>query len=78
VLVERRAELRRLNANYDTTREELLDFANAMEVRIQESRRGIFDARAKLIAATTDDEWDALTKVDTKAMKAIARCIQGI
>ena len=77
-LVERRTEFRRLNADYDTTREELTEFANAMEVRIQEDRRRVFDGRARLIAATTDEEWDALTKVDTRAMKAVARSIQGL
>ena len=77
-LVERRTEFRRLNADYDTTREELTEFANAMEVRIQENRRRVFDGRARLIAATTDEEWDALTKVDTRAMKAVARSIQGL
>ena len=77
-LVERRAEFRRLNADYDTTREELTEFANAMEARIQENRRRVFDGRARLIAATTDEEWVALTKVDTRAMKAVARSIQGL
>jgi hypothetical protein len=78
ILVQRRSDFRRLHADYDTDREEFLHFANEMEARIQENRRRVFDARTKLIKATTEDEWDALTKVETKAMKSISMSIQGI
>ncbi len=77
-LVERRAELRRLNANYDTTRDELSTYAATMESRIQDNRRQLLEARGRLVAATTEDEWDAITKADTKAMKAIARSMQSL
>ena len=77
-LVERRAELRRLNANYDTTREELSTYAATMESRIQDNRRQLLEARGRLVAATTEDEWDAITKADTKAMKTIARSMQSL
>jgi hypothetical protein len=78
ILVQRRSDFRRLHADYDTDREKFLRFANEMEARIQQNQRRIFDARAKLIKATTEDEWDALTKVETKAMKSISMSIQGI
>ena len=78
ILVQRRSDFRRLNADYDTDKEEFVRFANEMEARIQENRRRVFHARAKLIKATTEDEWDALSKVDTKAMKSISKSIQGI
>ena len=61
-MVERRAELRRLNADYDTTREELSTYAATMESRIQDNRRQLLEARGRLVAATTEDEWDAITK----------------
>jgi predicted small lipoprotein YifL len=78
ILVQRRSDFRRLNADYDTDKEEFVRFANEMETRIQENQRRVFDGRAKLIQATTAEEWDALTKVDTKAMKSISKSIQGI
>ena len=78
LLVRRRAEARALNANYDTTREELIEFSGAMEKRILANRRQVLDSRQKLIQATTAGEWDALAKAETKAMKAIARSVQGI
>ena len=77
-MVERRAKLRRLNADYDTTREELSTYAATMESRIQDNRRQLLEARGQLVAATTEDEWDAITKTDTKAMKAIARSMQSL
>jgi predicted nucleic acid-binding Zn-ribbon protein len=77
-MIERRAELRRLNADYDTTREELSTYAATMESRIQDNRRRILEARGRLVAATTADEWDAITKADTKAMKTIARSMQSL
>ena len=77
-MVERRAELRRLNADYDTTREELSTYAATMESRIQDNRRQLLEARGRLVAATTEDEWDAITKADTKAMKTIARSMQSL
>ena len=77
-LVEQRAELRRLNANYDTTREELSTYAAMMESRIQDNRRQLLEARGRLVAATTEDEWDVITKAETKAMKKIARSMQSL
>jgi len=78
ILIQRRADFRRLNADYDTDKEEFLRFANETELRIQENRRRIYDDRAKLIQATTEEEWDVLIEVETKAMKTIAQSIQGI
>jgi hypothetical protein len=78
VLVQRRTENRRLNADYDTDREEFLRFANEMEAKIQENRRRIFQDRARLIEATTAEEWKILTKTDTKAMRSIALSVYGI
>jgi len=78
ILVMRRAEIRRLNADYDVTREDFLNFANETEVRIQENRRNVLAARARLVNATTQEEWNVLTKVETKAMKTIIQSHQGL
>ena len=78
LLVRRRTELRKLNANYDATREEFLEFANQMESRIQIGRRQALQQHLRLAAAMTADEWAAIEKVQTRAMRSIAGSVQGI
>ena len=78
VLVRRRTELRELNADYDATREEFLEFANQMESRIQNSRRQALQQHLRLAAAMTADEWAAIEKAQTRAMRSIAGSVQGI
>ena len=78
LLIRRRAELRELNANYDATRKELLDFASQMDSQIQNGRRRALEQHVKLAAAMTEDEWDSLSKAQTRAMRSIAQSVQGI
>jgi septal ring factor EnvC (AmiA/AmiB activator) len=78
LLVRRRTELRKLNADYDATREEFLEFANQMESRIQNSRRQALQQHLRLAAAMTADEWAAIEKAQTRAMRSIAGSVQGI
>jgi sarcosine oxidase gamma subunit len=77
-LTRRRAELRRLHANYDTTKEELIEFSNSTQREMQENQQRAFEAHQELIAVTTPDEWSVLTKAGTKAMKAVTRSLEGI
>jgi predicted nucleic acid-binding Zn-ribbon protein len=77
-LIRRRAELRAMNADYDATREDFMQFSREMEARIQSSRRQALDRRQALVTALTADEWESLGKAETRAMKAIARANQGI
>lgn len=78
LLVRRRTELRKLNADYDATREEFLEFANQMESRIQNGRRQALQQHLRLAAAMTADEWAAIEKAQTRAMRSIAGSVQGI
>lgn len=78
LLIRRRAELREINANYDATREEFLDFANQIETQIQDGRRRALEQHVKLAAAMTEEEWDSLSKAQTRAMRSIAQSVQGI
>ena len=78
LLVLRRAELRKLNANYDTTREELSRFSKEMTEKIEENRADLLAARIQLLKATTADEWAELARAETKAMQSISLSLQGI
>jgi len=77
-LITRRSELRRLHVDYDTTREELVEFTNSIEEQIRANGREVSTEHQTLIAETTPQEWDALTKAETKAMKALANSLRGI
>ena len=78
LLVRRRTELRKLNADYDATREEFLAFTNQMESRIQKGRQQALEKHLQLAATMTADEWAAIEKAQTRAMRSIARSVQGI
>lgn len=78
LLVQRRTELRELNADYDASQEDFLRFTREMEDRIQNSKRLALERRQELLDALTAEEWDSLAKSETRAMKSIARSVQGI
>ena len=77
-LIHKRAELRRLNANYDTTKEELIGFSHSIEREIHENQQRASETHQELIAVTTPDEWSALSKSDKKSVKTITRSLKGI
>ena len=77
-LIRRRAKLRRLHADYDTTKEALVEFSNLMEREIQAGQQRVSQTHQALIATTTPDAWSILTNVDTKAMKDVTQLLQGI
>ena len=74
----RRTELRRLNADYDATREQFHEFIKKYDAEIKAARKRATKSRTAFVAATTPEEWDALTKADSKAMKKMVGVIQGI
>jgi len=77
-LIHKRAELRRLNANYDTTKEELIGFSHSIEREIQENQQRASETHQELIAVTTPEEWSALAKSTQKSVKTITRSLKGI
>lgn len=78
LLVRRRIELRQLNADYYATREDFLEFTSRMEARIRNGRREAIEQHIKLAGAMTEEEWASLAKAQTRAMRSIARSVQGI
>jgi len=77
-VVIRRAELRKLNADYDATREQFAAYIEKYDARIKLSREKVSASHQKLIRATTVEEWDALKKADTKTMKKLISSLQAI
>ena len=73
----RRTELRHLNANYDATREQFHEYVEKYDAEIRVAREWATKSRKAFVQATTQDEWDALTKADSKAMKKMIGVIQG-
>lgn len=74
----RRTELRKLNANYDATREQFSEYIEKHDARIRASRERVTATHQSLVRATTVQEWDALQKADTKAMKELVSSLQSI
>ncbi len=75
---ERRTRLRALHANYDATREQLVDLADQLEADVREARRTTGLTHRELMAATTAEEWASIRKANTKTMKAAIAALQSI
>lgn len=75
---ERRDSARRLNADYDTTREEFETFLTEVEAEVLENKKRISELNRALFDAVTSEERSAVAKAHTRAMNAAIRTIQTI
>lgn len=73
-----RTELRRLNSDYDATREQFQSYFDKYNADIRSSRKKASESRAAFVNSTTAEEWDALGKADSKTMKKLVSTIQSI
>ena len=73
----RRAELRALNLDYDATREQFGNTFEKHDAQIRAVRKAVTATHRALAAAVTD-EWAALSKASTKAMKTLVTTLQTI
>lgn len=73
-----RTELRRLNADYNASREQFQSYLDKYNAEILSSRKKAMESRATFVESTTTEEWDALSKADTKAMKKLVGTVQSI
>ncbi len=71
-LVASRIEIRRLNTDYDTTREEMTEFIDEASLTVIELRRRVLEARQLLRTTMTPDQWEAIQSAEARAAKAIA------
>ncbi len=74
----RRMELRHLNADYDATREQFHEFIEMYDAEVSIARKTVSESRRAFVESTTPEEWDALMKVDSKAIKKMVGVIRGI
>ena len=70
--------MRHLNADYDATREQFHEYIETYDAEVRAARKRATESRQAFVGATTPEEWDALTKADSKAMKKMVGVIQGI
>lgn len=73
---ERNSQVRRLNANYDTTRADFEAFFERIYAEIQSNRQRVSATHRTLVATTTAEEWAQISKARTKAMNAAITTIQ--
>jgi hypothetical protein len=67
-----------LNADYDATREKFQDYVQKFNAQVVSGHDKLFKSHMALIDATTEEEWEALAKADTKMMKKLISSIQAI
>lgn len=73
-----RTELRRLNADYDASREQFQSYFDKYNADIRSARKEATKSRTAFIESTTAEEWDALGKADSKTMKKLVSSIQSL
>ncbi len=71
-MVHSRNEIRRLNADYDTTREEMASYIDEASLRMLAYRQRITEARERMLASTTPEQWKAIRKAESRAAMAVA------
>ncbi|MCP4266571.1 MAG: hypothetical protein GY777_13525 [Candidatus Brocadiaceae bacterium] len=74
--VERLAQSRKLNANYDTTMAEYQAFIHEQNVEYRHSQQRILDNRTAFIAITTPEEWDQLLSVRDNSITAAIKAVR--
>lgn len=75
---ERRDTVRRLNTDYDTTREEFEAFLAGVEAEVQANKKRVSESHRALLALITPEERSAVAKAHTRAMNAAITTIQTI
>ena len=77
-VAERRTRVRALNADYDAPREAFVALTDQLEAEIRTARRTAGATHRELVAAMTSEEWAAVAKANTRAMKAAVDALQAI
>jgi hypothetical protein len=74
----RRLELRKLNADYDATRDQFKQYVDRYNKEVMSNRDKVTQSRLALIGATTIEEWEQLQKLETNIMKKLVDSVQAI
>ena len=74
----RRKALRDLNADYDATREQFVEYLDRYNAELEQSHKAFRVSHRDFVEATTDEEWSALAKSNTKSMGQLAKSLSSI
>jgi hypothetical protein len=74
----RRKALRALNADYDATREQFVEYLDRYNADLVRSHKAFRDSHRGLVEATTAEEWSELAKSNTKSMGQLAKSLSAI
>jgi len=77
-VADRKRQARQLNANYDASRADFTSFVEQINRDRRANRRRVLDEHRALLAILTPEEWTAISKAHTKAMKSTIRTLQAI
>jgi hypothetical protein len=77
-VAERRQRVLELNADYDTPRSEFESYFEKTNAEILENKQRAIASHRELSSIMTEDEWGAISKSQTKTMKAFSEAIQSI
>lgn len=76
-IAERRKNLRRLNADYDATREQFLEALDRYDEQVRVQRKVVSGNVRAFRASLTDEEWAELVKFNTRTMKQFMRMLEN-
>lgn len=74
----RRKAIQTLNADYDATREQFAELLDRHNAEMESSHKAYLKSYRALVEATTAEEWSALAKSSTKAMRQLAQSVSSI
>lgn len=77
-IAARRQQVLELNADYDTPRSEFESYFEDAKSEILKNKQRAVESYRELSSYTTEDEMDAISKSQTKAMNAFSKNIQSI
>ena len=73
-----RLELRQLNADYDATPEQFADYLADYSAQLEQTHKQFRKTHRSLVEAMLAEEWDALSKSNTKSMATLAKSLVSI
>ena len=74
----RRAEVRKLNFDYDTPRSEFEALFATADAEMHENQRRVRKTHSELLSIMTEEEWDTLAKARTSAISSVLKTISVI
>lgn len=77
-VADRKRRARQLNADYDASRVDFVAFAEQIDAERRANRQRVLDEHHALLTLVTPEEWAAISKAHTKAMKATIKAMQAI